>query len=97
MYGGAATMVGSGLVLLVGLAMRLPSRRGHPGLWDVLLELAKGRATAASERERRATAVEVLERLPDGGRMHEVDERGRRRTYEVALATKGPADVDGGR
>lgn len=90
-------MVGSGLVLLVGLTMRLASQRGRPGLWEVLLELAKGRTTAASERERRATAVEVLERLPDGGRMYEVDERGRQRTYEVALATKRSADVGGGR
>jgi hypothetical protein len=85
-----ATMVGSGAVFALGLAMRLMSRRGRTGLGEILLELARGRAAAASERERRATTVEILDRLPHGGRVDEVDESGRQRTYEVAPAGKRP-------
>ncbi|MFJ2007984.1 hypothetical protein [Streptomyces chartreusis] len=64
------------------------SRRGRPGLGEILLELAKGRAAAASERERRATTVEILDRLPHGGRVDEVDENGRQRTYAVVPVSK---------
>jgi hypothetical protein len=88
MGGEVATLIGSGAVIALGLTTRLMSRRGRPGMWEILLELAKGRAAAASERERRATTVEILDRLPHGGRVDEVDESGRQRTYEVAPASK---------
>jgi hypothetical protein len=89
MSGEAATMIGSGLVFALGLAIRLmTSQRGRPGLWDILLELAKGRAAAVSEREHRATTVEILQRLPQGGRIDEMDENGRQRVYEVAPPAK---------
>jgi len=82
------TVIGSGAVLVLGLTTRLMSGRGRPGLWEILLELAKGRTAAASERERRATMVEILDRLPQGGRVDEVDESGRQRSYEIAPALK---------
>ena len=96
MGGEVATMIGSGVLLALGLTTRLMSRRGRPGLWEILLELAKGRAAAASERERRATTVEILDRLPHGGRIDEVDESGRQRTYEVEPVLKRP-HAKGGR
>ncbi|MFD4610024.1 hypothetical protein ACFWOT_18375 [Streptomyces sp. NPDC058440] len=88
MGGEVATVIGSGGVIALGLIIRLMSRRGRPGLGEVLLELAKGRAAAVSERERRATTMEILDRLPHGGRVDEVDESGRQRTYEVAPALR---------
>lgn len=87
MGGEVATMIGSGGMLALGLTIRLLSRRGRPGLGEILLELAKGRAAAASERERRATTVEILDRLPHGGRVDELDGSGRQRTYEVVPAS----------
>ncbi|WP_324790410.1 hypothetical protein [Streptomyces sp. H51] len=79
-------MVTTGAVFALGLTMRLMSRRGHTGLGEILLELARARSAAASERERRATTVEILDRLPHGGRVDEVDDSGRQRTYEVTPA-----------
>ncbi|MFF4427438.1 hypothetical protein ACFY04_43200 [Streptomyces sp. NPDC001549] len=76
-----AAIVGSGVLAVLGLLLR--SRPGRTGLWEVLGELARGRTAAATERERRATVLEVLDRLPTGGRLVEVDERGCRRTVEV--------------
>jgi hypothetical protein len=97
MGGEVATMIGSGAVLALGLTMRLMSRRGRPGLWEVLLELAKGRTAAVSEKERRTTTVEILDRLPRGGRVDEVDESGRQRTYEVVPAFRQPPRKGGRR
>lgn len=71
------------LFLLLGLGVRLVQRKG-PGLGEVLQELARGRTAAAVERERRATTVEVLDRLSAGGRIEVTDERGRRAVYKVA-------------
>ncbi|MFJ9634861.1 hypothetical protein ACIRU8_44945 [Streptomyces sp. NPDC101175] len=96
MGGEVATIAGSGAVFVLGLAVRLMSRRGSTGLGEILLELARGRAAAASERERRATTVEILDRLPHGGRVDEVDENGRQRTYEVTPARKRPRRNGGG-
>lgn len=53
-------------------------------------ELAWARSAATSERERRATTVEILDRLPRSGRVDEVDDRGRQRTYEVTPARARP-------
>lgn len=50
-----------------------------------------------SERERRATAVEIMERLPHGGRVDEVDESGRQRTYKVEPSRKRPQRSGGRR
>ena len=57
-------------------------------MWEILLELAKGRTAAVAERERRATTVEVLDRLLHGGRVDEIDDGGHQRTYQVAPARK---------
>lgn len=86
MGGEAATMVGTGAVLALGLAARLMSWRRRPGLGEILLELARGRTAAVSERERRTTTMEILERLPNGGRVDEIDDDGHQRTYKVAPA-----------
>jgi len=84
MGAGMAAITGTGLLTLIGLLVR--SRPGRIGLWEVLGELARGRTVAAAERERRATMVEVLNRLPPGGRIVELDERGCRRSVELAPA-----------
>ena len=91
-----ATMVGSSAVFALGLAMRLMVRRRGTGVGEILLELARGRAAAMSERERRLTTVEILNRLPHGGRVDEVDENGRQRSYQVAPVPQRPGR-NGGR
>ncbi|MFD4476701.1 hypothetical protein ACFWPU_11395 [Streptomyces sp. NPDC058471] len=75
-----------GPITIVVLTMLIRLRRGHGriGPWEVLRELARGRSATAAERECRATAVEVLDRLPGGGRLDMVDDRGHRRTYHVS-------------
>ncbi|MFE0173341.1 hypothetical protein ACFWZ2_13565 [Streptomyces sp. NPDC059002] len=76
----------AGPITVVVLTMLIRLWRGHGriGPWEVLRELARGRSAAAAERECRATAVEVLDRLPAGGRLDMVDGRGHRRTYHVS-------------
>ncbi|WP_206503212.1 hypothetical protein [Streptomyces chrestomyceticus] len=74
------------------LGVLLRSRRGRSNLWDVLHELARGRASAAAERERRETLVEMLDRLPaGGGRVEDYDARGGGRTTVIG-APLPPAD-----
>ncbi|MFG2209513.1 hypothetical protein [Streptomyces sp. NPDC048638] len=68
--------------------MGLRRGRGRIGPWEVLREMARGRSAAAAERECRATAVEVLDRLPAGGRLDMVDDRGHRRTYHVSTRSE---------
>ncbi|GGP77980.1 hypothetical protein GCM10010278_65430 [Streptomyces melanogenes] len=65
-------------VLLTVAGLILRSRAGSSNLWDVLHELARGRVNASMERERRATLVVMLERLPDSGLRVEDTEQGRR-------------------
>ncbi|MGO4459404.1 hypothetical protein AB4039_19215 [Streptomyces sp. M-16] len=68
-----------GVPVLLGLAgLILRSRRGSSNLWDVLHELARGRVKAGLERERRATLVVMLERLPGAGLRVEDTAQGRR-------------------
>ncbi|MEV0982340.1 hypothetical protein [Streptomyces sp. NPDC049915] len=55
----------SALAALVGLRVRRPE--GGSSLWDVLHELARGRSRTGLERERRATLVVMLDRLPGKG------------------------------
>ncbi|WP_327737568.1 hypothetical protein OG749_31435 [Streptomyces nojiriensis] len=76
----------AGPVTIMVLTMLIRLRKGHGriGPWEVLRVLACGRSAAAAEREYRATAVEVLDRLPAGGRLDMVDDRGHRRTYHVS-------------
>lgn len=50
---------------------------GAGGLWGVLRLLIRGRNAVALERERRATTVATLERLPPGARIIEHDGSGR--------------------
>jgi hypothetical protein len=80
---GIAALVGPVVLAVFALAGRLRARHGRIGPWEVLREVARGRSAAAAEREWRTTAVEVLERLPAGGGLDMVDDRGHRRTYRV--------------
>lgn len=79
----AAVVVGPSAALALGLAARLIIRCKSAGLSEVLLEFVRGRMAAAAERERRATMVEVLERLHNGGRLEETDASGRQRAIVV--------------
>ena len=85
MGAGLAAITGTGALTIIGLLLR--SRAGSAGLWEVLGELARGRTAAMAERERRATMVEVLDRLTEGGRLVEIDERGKRHSLEVRPRT----------
>lgn len=68
-----------GVPLVLGLAgLVLRSRTGSSTFWDVLHELARGRSKAGLERERRATLVVMLERLPGVGLWVEDTAQGRR-------------------
>ncbi|MCX4400040.1 hypothetical protein OG887_43960 (plasmid) [Streptomyces sp. NBC_00053] len=64
------------LAALAGLVLR-PRHKGS-NLWDVLHELARGRVGAGMERERRATLVVMLDRLPQTGVRVEDTAQGRR-------------------
>lgn len=62
---GAEDLVAVGVpVLLAAATLLLRSRAGRSNVWDVLHELAQGRVKIGMERERRATLVVMLERLP---------------------------------
>ncbi|MFD9338302.1 hypothetical protein ACFWBF_28455 [Streptomyces sp. NPDC060028] len=77
--------------LLIGLAgIILRSRRGSSGFWDVLHELARGRVKAGLERERRATLVVMLERLPEAGLRVEDTAQGRRTVITGDLTENSP-------
>ncbi|MEU6676654.1 hypothetical protein [Streptomyces sp. NPDC046925] len=80
------TVAVAGPIAIMGLSVliRLGRGRGRIGPWEVLRELARGRSAAAAERECRATAVEVLDRLAAGGSLDMVDDRGHRRTFRVS-------------
>lgn len=51
------------VVAAIGLVVRC--RHGSSSHWDVLHELARGRARMGLERERRATLRVFLDRMPD--------------------------------
>ncbi|GAA1894153.1 hypothetical protein GCM10009716_00030 [Streptomyces sodiiphilus] len=64
---------------VIGLAgLFLRSRAGSSNLWDVLHELARGRARVGLEREQRVTLEVMLERLPKAGLRMEDAQQGRR-------------------
>ncbi|MFJ9822263.1 hypothetical protein ACIRU3_44990 [Streptomyces sp. NPDC101151] len=64
------------LAAVVGLGFR--PRAGDANAWDVLHELARGRVRTGLERERRATLLVMLDRLPDNGVQVEDTAQGRR-------------------
>jgi hypothetical protein len=76
-------LAGPVTLMVLALVSRLGTGHGRIGVWEVLREVARGRSAAAAEREWRATTVEVLDRLPAGGGLDMVDDRGHRRTYRV--------------
>jgi hypothetical protein len=77
------TLAGPVTLVVLTLVGRLKAAQGRIGVWEVLREVARGRSAAVAEREWRATTVEVLDRLPAGGGLDMVDDRGHRRTYRV--------------
>jgi hypothetical protein len=87
MLGLDGAVAASTAAIMLGAAARVAWRRGRSsrtGPWDVLLELARGRTAVRAEQERRETIADVVERLPQGGRVVEVDRQGQRRSYEVS-------------
>lgn len=86
-----------GGIAVLGLLLRWGRRRDRLGPWDVLQELARGRCAVTAERERRATVVQMLDRMDAGGRVDEVDEHGRRRTFQVRPPARGTVPRGAGR
>src|SRR4051794_35250436 len=56
---------------------------GGGGVWSVLRIVVRGQVAVALERQRSRSAMDVLERLPPGGRLAETDGEGRSRLITV--------------
>ena len=72
------------------LGLLLTASAGAGGLWGVLRLVIRGRNAVALERERRATTIATLERLPPGARIMERDAYGRSQLiYRAEAACPG--------
>jgi hypothetical protein len=64
------------------------------GLWSVLRIAARGHSAVALERERAASAAQMLEQLPPGASFGEVDDAGRCRRITIPPAGKDGSSAD---